>query len=539
MRAAGLALALLLLLVPFPGSAAEPATYRIAPPGTAGALTTMTVNLVAPTQSAIEFEFDPTAFAADEYNPDLVGLVQGVIVKLTKGADEIQVQLASPAAQGVSGNTWRGILPTSHRDLTKGDHVISVVLATGDGSHALADDVVRKVVATTTPNDVAKPTITLSSNTSDAKVRLGFGDSLAIFIDDVSPTSGIRRVTYRLPGFPGSLPLDFPYVLDFDTFSDGPQVMTINATDRAGNFATKNVTVIADAKAPDAVVTLPDRLFVGVPATVTVAASDVNPYNVTFKVGNLTLSSPGAGPNREHSFPLLVNETGLVTLTVGVFDIVGNSAEKSYALQATVLETDSSVRELSLSTPFPIVGEALSLKVVLQQDPGFVPLDLNVTLRGAISTARNATVATAAPSTLLIPLKLGVGGHSVVANVSAPANVKEMNTTNQERTLDFEVFFAKVTDSNRTYYIRAGPFGLPVEALRTDGKVMPLTLVEQGRSIAYQFVDGDRTVTWDPNPVESTSTASTSETGKAKGSPPVATPLVLVALMALALRRRT
>lgn len=538
----GIVVALVVAGLAFPGVQAQSGScdaamnfcnYDIKP---SGGTTTLNVDLQQNKPTEVRFRLDTADYGALDNVQ-----VQGIVVNLAKVPQEIQVQMAPPA----SGTTWVGTLAVSHRDLTStkacatcmaGQYDVTVTVATATGSGPV-DTAARKLMAIAT--ETVAPTIQASGETADGKVRLGFGDDLVIFMDDAVPSAGIQRVTYNLTGKVGTLPLDFPYVIGYGTFRDGPQTLNVTAVDRAGNVRTKSMTVIADATAPQAAVTLPPHVFVGVPATIHVAASDVSPYNVTLRQGETSRTLPGKGPVQDHAFEILAKEPGPLAFSVTIFDILGNRAESSYNLVAEVLSTDSSVTDLALSSPYPLVGEPLTLTVKLAQDPGFVVLDFNVTISGAIEQLRNATLPVGSPATLSVPLRLPAGRYNITANITAPAGVHELNAGDQQKTLSFEVFFGRVDDGNRTYHIRAGEFGVPVEALRTDGKTLPLHLVQEGSHVVYQFADGDRNMTWNPNAATASPTPTpTTGSAPAKDSPGAALPLAALALAALALARR-
>lgn len=526
MRRLGLALAALALLLPLPAGQAQSSALAIdLEPGAAAQ--SFPLDLQAGSPSTIEFRFDESDYPSLD--------VQAVTVTLTKGTDEISVQMQSPAAQGVGGTVWLGTLAASDRGLTKGTHAITVKAVTP--SAAVAPDARSRSLVVSASETVA-PTLRVSGETADGKVRLGPGDDLAILVDDAAPTSGIRRVTYRLPDVSGVIPLDFPYVIAAGTFSEGSRDLTLSASDRAGNVASKVVKVIVDTKAPTLDVQAPERLFVGIPAVLLAGVSDANAYNVTVQQGNDTRSLPGTGAATTHTFPVTAGREGPVSLTVRATDVLGNAVERRVSVNATILQTDTTIKGMTITPERPVAGEPVVLHVSVAQDPGFATLDVNVTLSGAVASTHRVSVQSALPADLAVSMRPSAGRHTVDAHVEAAGAVNETDDSDQDGSLAFEVYLAKVVDDGKTYYIRANDVGLPLVALGPGNATHQLTVVQEGSVVAYQFEADGKTLTWKPFTGSASGTA-TDDGGEAKGSPGLLLPLLAVALLAAAgLRRR-
>ena len=518
-------LALLALLLPAPGGQAQsgPLTIDIEP-GTAAQ--SFNVDLLAANVTSLVFRLDEADY------PTLA--IDAVIVRLTKGSEELQVPMQSPEAIG-SGTSWVGTLAKSDRDLTRGTHAVTVQIITPTGDRPL-DARSRSIVVAAA--DSVAPMLGVSQESSDGRLFLGPGEEASVLVNDASPSSGLRRVSYRLPTTSTAIALEFPYTIGATSFAEGTQDLTLAAVDRAGNVATKVVRVTVDSAAPTLEVTLPERLFVGVPAVVLAKASDANAYDITLQQGATTSVLRGTGPQTTHSFPLLVDEEGRVDLTLRAVDAIGNAVERRASLNATILQSDTTIRSMSIVPERPVAGDKLTLHVLVVQDPGFAPLDVNVTLSGAVASEHLVPVPVSTPGDLAVPIALPAGRHQVSALVGAPAGVNETDPGNQFGTLEFEVFYGKLEDGATTYYISAGPTGLPAQAIGPDNAAYPLTLVQEGSVVAYEFQAGGKTLSWQP--FGDGQSGSSSATGGAKGSPGPAVPLLALAVLALAvaLRRR-
>ena len=525
MRRLGPLLAALALLVPLPAGHAQGSALTVdVEPGSAAQA--FQVDLMAGTTTSIVFRLDEADYPTLD--------IDAVVLRLSKGGDEIAVQMQSPAAQGTGGTVWSGTLAVADRDLTKGIHAIDVKAVTPSGLQAV-DSRVRtlEVLAAET----AAPTLRVSGESADGKLRLGPGEDVTVLVDDAGPSSGLRRVTYRTPQLSAAAVLDFPYVITGAAFTEGTQDLTLGAVDRAGNVAAKVVKVIVDTKAPTLEVQAPEHLFVGIPAVLLAGASDANAYNVTVQYGNDTRSLPGTGVATTHTFPVTAQREGPVDFTVRATDLAGNSAEKRITVNATVLQTDTTIKGMTLAPERPVVGEPVVLHVSVAQDPGFATLDVNVTLSGAVASTHRVAVQPALPADLAVSLRPTAGRHVVDAHVEAARAVNETDASDQDGSLAFEVYLAKVTDGGQTYFIRANDAGLPLMAIGPGNATHPLTVVQEGSVVAYQFEADGKTLSWKPFTGSATDTGT--DDGEAKGSPGLLPPLMALALLAaVALRRR-
>ena len=513
--------------VPVHAQATGPVLAFDFPPSSASVTS---VDLLTQDNATLRFSVDQGAYAS----LDNVTL-QAVFVTLTKGTDHLDVSLVSPAAQVPTGTRWLGDLPVATLDLTKGTWQVQATAIDDHGTSTVLGVRALSVLAA----DSKPPVITVAGE-ANGTLRLGPSDQLAVEVSDAL----LRHVSYRLSGGLGEIPLTAPYLLPISALAEGAQNVTLHATDRAGNQALHTLKVILDTQAPIVTTSLSSsRLFVGVPATLTVHASDLSSYTVLANLNGTPRTATGTGTGADHAFVFTPARVGPFNVSVEVRDAVGNSVRTDLSANASVPETDSAITFASLLQPDPLVGDAMTLRITVEQLSGVVPLNLTVQIGGAVTANRSVLVPGPGAKVLDVPVTLPVGRSHFTFNVSAPAGINETNTANQNASLDVEVFFGRLQDGNTTYNIRAGQLGLPTQAVKPDGTSYALRLVNRGEAVVYEFtVPGNRTLAWDPtHPVSSTtqshSSSSTSE--GAKGAPGLALPVLLGALaLAFAARRR-
>lgn len=515
---------LLLLALAAPAAGAEVLPFRFP----AGSDSVSSVN--ATTQAA-----DTLRFSFRESDLNLTGL-RGATVHLATAGEGLDVSLVADAAPS-GQRTWSGDLKVSTPDLVHGEWNATLLVVHSDGTQSQPVPG-RPLFVNATDN--AAPTITFPGKEGSI-VRIGaFDDVIAIVEDPL-----LRSVTFRLPGMVAGLPLPAPYHLTASTFAEGPQDLVLTAVDRAGRASHANVTVILDRSPPTMVAIAPPRIFLGVPAVVNVYVDDASPYVVSLTLDDAnatTMSASGAGGSRVHSFTLPTLALGNHTFSVAVRDAVSNVRDSLVSASVEVPETDSTITFAEFLQPRPIIGEALVLRVTLEQVRGVTSLPLTLRYAGAAQGAENATVPGPGSKVVDIPFTLPVGQHIVTLSVAAPPEALELDDSNQNRTLTIEVFFGRVQDGTIDYAIRASPLGLPGLAVNANGTTYPMTLVESTGSSVYEFtVEGNRTLTWDPrNPDSTTASSNSSSSSGTPGedTPMPAFPLVALALAALAFARR-
>jgi MYXO-CTERM domain-containing protein len=222
---------------------------------------------------------------------------------------------------------------------------------------------------------------------------------------------------------------------------------------------------------------------------------------------------------------------------------VGNEAFVAQQFTAVKPVTDLTVSDVRLASDRNgVVREGQSFVAKVEQVGGVAPLPVTVVFEAAGRTASfNVTVPASGPVDVTWNSTLRGGTHTVVARAIGPAIANETNPGNEERSAQVEVFLGRITVGNDTYVIRADSRGLPAVALLSgSSKTYPLTVVDQGAGIAYQFtVAGNRTLTWDPLvPVSSVAAEEAAEGGKDAPFPGLVMVLLVLALAGLAQRRR-
>lgn len=476
------------------------------------------VDLLNNSGDVVRFGFNPQA-----YNATRNASLQAAFVVLSRFDQRIDVTLEQ------AGALWQADLPVDWRALTTGTWGVTLSAITTSGIQSVVESNRSLLVQA---NDTRAPTIGFIGE-QDGRVVLGPSDVLAVDVRDQL----LGEVTYSLPTVLGELPLHAPHVLARDTFVEGPQVLLVRAKDRAGSETSRTVTVDVDTQPPQLRAKLPN-LYAHVPVGLALNVTDASAYTLSLNVAGVLSTQAGPGP---HAINFTPTQEGPLRIQVVARDAVGNVANLILDGNVSIPTTDSTLSLPQILPEKPVVGEALTLRVNLEQKTGVLPLNLTLHYRGAAAGTHVALVQGPGSSIVNVPLRLGVGQHTLALEVEAPANVVEVNATNQNATVDVEVFFGRVTHDGITYHIRADDIGFPAFAVGPNNTARALRAVDSGPATVYEFTAlGNKTVRWDPlQPVSTTSsTSSSTPTEEEKAPAPGVALLVLLLALAVARRRR-
>jgi MYXO-CTERM domain-containing protein len=486
----------------------------------------------------IEDAGDSIVFRLDEGGLE-DGPLQSAFVRLHKTGESVDLALQR------SASIWSVGLSVSTPDLVAGAWTVDFYgVSSGGGS------LVGSRALDVTADDRFPPRLFLASS-SATPILLGPGDSVSLLVSDPL----LRRVTYQFGGLPEPLPLAFPYALRGDILPDGITEVTFRATDRAGHSSSLAVDVERDSFVPRLSLVLPEHAYLGGELRVEAVVQEDGPYTLRLNASGvedeLTVSGRSATTvNRTSTFRLLPTEGDSLTIVVEAIDRVGNRALAAHDIRLEPPIVDAKAVSLAAETPAPFfVQDPVRLVAVVQQVDGVATLPLTVTLAAAGQSASFVpSVAPGSSGSVTWTADLPGGMHEVVATVAAPATANETDPANQEARLAIEVFLGGIQVNGKHFVIRASDRGLPTAALEFGStRTYPLKIVDQGSGVAYQFTaGGNQTYVWDPlDPVqdlredeeESESSSSTADS-KGAAAPGLVMALLVVALAALAQRRR-
>lgn len=495
------------------------------------------VDLAEDAGGSVLFRLDGSNYSA------AAGAIRSAYVQLTtQGEPPIELAMA-PAA----GLNWTVALPVSTPDLVKGTWEVTFYGLRNEGSEALGNRTLD-----VTAKDTAAPQLALAKPASP--VVLGPGDAVDLTVRDPL----LRGVTFEFGGLP-PLPLPAPYTFPGDGLPEGRTEVTFKASDRAGHATTLKVDVVRDTLPPQLNVTVPEHVYSGVPFIVYARVAEAGPYTLRFSVNGTAqpdvqvTGSVAPGVNRSTAFTVTPGEVGVLSIGVQAIDQVPFVAVGGHQVVVETPITDLRMSRLGTSPAGPQFAQRpVVLTATLEQVEGVTALPVPVTLSvEGRSFASVEEVPATGPRLLTWEVSLPGGRYSASAMAEVPEGANETAPGDENATAEFEVFLGRVLHNGTAYDIRAGSHGLPESAVE-EGKdtSYPLEIVDSGKGVAYQFeLPGNRTVLWDPldplgeKAAAGNATTTTSASGTTTGSKgaPAATPalaVLVVALAALAQRRR-
>lgn len=435
------------------------------------------------------------------------------------------------AAQPGAFLNWSAELAVDDPDIVEGSWDVSVEAFDANGL-VTALEAADPLVFTADDDDA--PELNLVGGGTSA--RIGVSEDVRINVTDAT----LQRVTYQIAGMPAQAALPAPYILDGSSFSEGTQSVTFRAYDRAGHSSSLIVAVEKDTVAPTVVTALPGMVYAHVPVDVIVSVEETSAYEVQLSFDGEVQRATGAAGGGQHALEILTNRTGNVTFALSVVDAFDNVEFFTQTFQVAVPSTDSEITDVVRTAPegLPLSGESVTLIVSMQQNEGVtaLPMTLHWGFEGILEESEEQVLPQNGTVNRTFTQVFGAGVHRLVASLETPEYAMELNDTNQNGSLQFEVFLGRVIHDEDVYHIRAGSTGLPSEAVDADDMTYPVTFQEDSKGSRYVFDVNGTALHWDP--VEQVTTV-THEHDEDKDTP-AAGLLSLLALLgvALALRRR-
>jgi MYXO-CTERM domain-containing protein len=528
-RVAWATLALVAILaVPAPGLAQSAGSIAIdAQPSSA-----VTVNLRSDAGKAMVFTLHESDF------------------EKAQGANSLAVHLARTgsgdvlyyAAQRDSQDVWTVSVPVDTVDLVAGDWTVSYFAVKSAGAV-----LVKQRALTVALSDTDAPKLDVLP--LGDPIRLGPGDALEIQVEE----EFLRSVTLSREGLPQALKLAAPYRLSVDAFPEGLNNVTVIATDRAGHVSRADVKVDRDTLAPSLAVSAPEVAYTGVPFAIAADVTERSQHTVRMTHNASSEARTGAATagntTTSHVFVATVDEVGDATFAIEAVDLVGNRVSSIFTVPVVQPPTDVRAVSLSLAPgPTPLVGRPVDVVATLEQVGGVTSLPVTVTFSsGGKQQAMTVTLPAVGTKLVAWNVTLSPGLREVSVHVEGPPFANETNPGNENATATVETFLGTSRAFGDLYYIRADSRGLPAFAVEDGtGKAYALKLLQTGRGVAYEFtLPGNRTGVWDPlTPIapepakSSTSSSSTTTDSKGAAAPGLVMALAVVALAALAQRRR-
>jgi MYXO-CTERM domain-containing protein len=428
---------------------------------------------------------------------EVAGSVQSGSIRVTLDRDGSDDLLTLAADRTSSG--WSALLAVAEPDLLAGRWTVTYEGVTDSGVVFLGTRVL-----TVRATDAVAPLITVSPSASAGSiVRLGPGEHLAVSVKETL----LRRVTYAIEGMPGEpREMEFPYILPVAAVPEGASAVTFGASDRNGNVASVKVQVDRDTIRPQVTVLAPETIYAGVPFSLGIRVVERSAHTIRADVNGTVVelfgAAGGATLGQTRNLQVQAPDLGDLVINVRVNDTVGNQAIVVRQLTTVPPVADLRVASLRIETPATNVArEGQVFVATLQQVGGVAPLPVTVTFQGTRTTyATQATVPASGPVEVRWNATLPPGAQEVRVSVAGPAIFNETLPGNEEASLPVEVFLGRITIGPKVYAIRADTRGLPTTAVLTGtSKTYPLSLVQSGAGVAYQFsADGNRTVVWDP-----------------------------------------
>ncbi len=192
--------------------------------------------------------------------------------------------------------------------------------------------------------------------------------SSATITGTASDGSGLASITYALTGATsatGSASGLTTWSVSLPTLSAGSSLLTVTATDTAGNTATDVVTIVRDVTAPTIAITAPTTASTYVTsassATITGTASDGSGLeSVSYTLTGATSATGSANGLATWSVSLLSLAAGSSLLTVTATDTAGNTA-----MDAVTIVRDVTAPTIAVTTPTTSGSHASATDTVL------------------------------------------------------------------------------------------------------------------------------------------------------------------------------
>lgn len=438
----------------------------------------LAVDLVEDRNVFYEFLLDEDGYP--DHTAD--GPFKGAYIEVDAGGESFTVHLTSPRV-----GEWTGSLEVQDERLVAGSGAITVYAIDTTGTLQILEQFGLSVTA----DDDTPPAIGPLSGPSP--VHLGANDVLRIAINEPL----LRDVHYVTDAMTTALPLESPYALGTSLFQQGANGITFIARDRAGNVGALELDVIVDTEDPVLAVQTPESVYQGVPAEFTATVDEASLYKVVFVEGGEAQFARGEAGTEDHTFTVTFDETGQRNVVFQVVDRVGNMAQASRQIDVEQAITDAAV-SLDVVSGKILAGEPVRFEVTASQ-VGVTEVPFQVDLDPARGDAAVLDVTLAAEDTRVIVHEqvYPPGPNVLSAVIRAPDGVVEQNLTDQNDTVEFQVYLGKVVHGDDEYYIRADARSVPLEAVSEDDEAHPLTLDQSGQTV-YRFEADGTSLHWDP-----------------------------------------
>ncbi len=433
-----------------------------------------------------------------------------------------------------SGGAFEGRLRVDEPELVVGSWEVRIQGVRNDGSIVALPQAGNSAHRlSVSANDADAPDVTFRGAENN-RVLVGSGQSVRI--DIVEPL--LQRVSYKLPTMPAALNLPFPFSLGVGTFEFGEQKLTVTATDRAGHLTTKTVTVYADAVDPVVKTAPQDKFFDGVPNPITLNVTEASDFTVSARLGteSVVRDFSGSTEARDVTIELTPQGLGSGNLILEVRDVLGNAFSLAKPVNITVLETDVTLEGVRIGEERPIPGEPLKVTVEASQTTSPVPVDVDAYYGNLFMGTME--VAPTGISEHTFDVYLAPGQHNKILRIDSPETVVELNPNDQAFQVALEVFTGRVIYGNAIFHIRGDAVGTPKDAIDAAGTRYQLSLADDGQGTRWEFEVDGTTLHWSPRTPVTNIPVQKEEVDGDRGVPGVQLGLIVVALAALALRRR-
>jgi len=238
------------------------------------------------------------------------------------GVETVEVRIDEGTWTEVDGSSY------AFTDLTVGEHVVEVRATDVAGNEGTTDSVTFTVAAE--PVDTTPPTLSITSPTNGSSLG---SSSVTVTWSASDAGSGIDTIEVMIDA--GSWTTVTGSSRLFADLSEGAHIVSVRATDSAGNSATASVTFMVDTVGPSLSITSPeDDWETGEDAvTVTWTCTDVGCGidRVEVRIDDGTYISVGTASER--AFSSL--EAGEHTVDVRAYDKAGNMVEASVVFTVT------------------------------------------------------------------------------------------------------------------------------------------------------------------------------------------------------------
>lgn len=375
------------------------------------------------------------------------------------------------------------------------------------------------------------------------EVFLGVGQGLMVDLAGDFNTSVLRKLDFQigdatLSGLLGDREFD----LEGAYFQEGLQQLTSRAHLRDGRTLTIVQAVTRDTEVPVLDVTIPEPLLGFVPQTISIKSLDTTTIDLDMitTVGNFSAS---LAPGQTVSFDLTFEQLGNDSFLLEVVDRLQNDI--TYTVDVLVEEpTFDGTASLSVDNPFGLKGDERTLTASVTRTDNGPELPLALYLDGERLATLNVGGLESKSTKLTVEPLVGESLHELVVRVDTDFLLQDRLEANTTLT----AYLANVEYGNHTYWIGVNSAGLPARAVGMDQSVYTLRpadgdenvhLLPEGADTRehYLFDVEDVTLFWFVDE-ETTTIAPHDHDHEDKDTPFLGVPLILLALGAIALRRR-